>query len=72
MKKSRYIESLEDLGLSEAQASVYFATLALGPQYRTLARLLAKDLSVHLPGVPLVVLTDVAEDFAHSSNQIPS
>lgn len=52
--------------LSENQ--VCFATLALGDNYRALARLLAKDLEKYAPRIPFVILTDKPKDFANNVN----
>lgn len=44
------------------------ATLALGVEYSKLATMLARDLSEHQPGLPLIVLTDKPNMFSGFDN----
>ncbi|MDJ0533538.1 MAG: hypothetical protein QNJ70_13795 [Xenococcaceae cyanobacterium MO_207.B15] len=47
---------------------ICFATLALGKNYRTLAKVLAKDIEKYAPQIPFVILTDKPDDFTDYSN----
>lgn len=49
--------------MNHNQQKVCFGTLALGKNYCSLARELAKDLAKYSPTTPLVVLTDRPQDF---------
>ncbi|HHP7232206.1 MAG TPA: hypothetical protein ACFCUY_15265 [Xenococcaceae cyanobacterium] len=47
---------------------ICFGTLALGANYRALAKVLAKDLEKYAPEIPFVVLTDKPQQFDNYTN----
>ena len=47
---------------------ICFGTLALGENYRALAKVLAKDIEKYAPKIPFVVLTDKPQQFANHAN----
>ncbi|MDJ0599888.1 MAG: hypothetical protein QNJ37_13735 [Crocosphaera sp.] len=47
---------------------ICFGTLALGENYRSLAKLLSKDIEQYCPDTPMVILTDKPQDFSDFSN----
>jgi hypothetical protein len=47
-----------------------FCTLALGRRYRLFARRLSESMQLHVPGLPLLVLSDGPADFADLANVI--
>jgi hypothetical protein len=51
-------------------AKFCFCTLALGDNYRALAKDLAKDLEQHSPKTPLLIFTDRPQDFSQHPNVI--
>jgi len=49
-------------------SSICFTSLALGGQYRALAKLLADDIKTHLPDMRIVLLTDCVSEFEDYDN----
>ncbi|MDJ0730552.1 MAG: hypothetical protein QNJ33_11240 [Crocosphaera sp.] len=52
----------------KGKSKICFGTLALGENYRSLAKLLSKDIEKYSPNTPLIVLTDKPQDFANDAN----
>ncbi|ACB51619.1 hypothetical protein cce_2269 [Crocosphaera subtropica ATCC 51142] len=50
------------------KAKTCFGTLALGENYRSLAKLLSKDIEQYSPSTPMVILTDKPQEFSDFSN----
>ena len=51
-----------------SSSKICFGTLALGENYRALAKVLAKDIEKYAPKIPFVVLTDKPQQFANHAN----
>ncbi len=51
-----------------SSSKICFCTLALGENYRALAKVLAKDIEKYAPKTPFVVLTDKPQQFANHAN----
>jgi hypothetical protein len=49
-------------------SKICFGTLALGENYRSLAKLLSKDIEQYSPNTPLIVLTDKPQEFTNDAN----
>jgi hypothetical protein len=56
--------------MSLLDAKFCFCSLALGDNYRALAKELAKDLEQYSPKIPLILFTDHPKDFEQHSNVI--
>lgn len=55
--------------MPEPQLTICFATMAVGKEYLQVAQLLASDVSLFCPGVPIFVLTN-EESFAKGNSQV--